>query len=672
MGSLLINRVNYALSNQPISLFCSDKEIFPFRRQFKLFKKNISTPSFEAWSAQKQIDDDKYIYYGFTKPADGEGYFTFNNISFEEKGSPHNYFRPKLVREILIKYFSAKGFLVSPFITGLDLCVYKKYGDLNAEWAIYKKYDILIKDRRNEIAFNLGSDYTLISNSPQVLRQNIKIIDNVDGFIKSPKNTAQTQQYRIVANREIRQESGINGEPKKFNYKVRYKDLMTFYSNWLLTLEDEYLKIEAGGLKNVFPNDYYKVDMQDNQMVFGKGQTDINPISGMRDYGPYKPSNKATENKFIFIYENRDDANKLYLHFKNGLKHFPGLWSYVGIPATLERDVRLHYTNIDLLKDEFDTFLSSKLNQENYQNYFAIIIGPFNRQNSDEEESNLYYYIKGKLLEKGIVSQFINHKGIREGSFHYYLPNIAVAILAKLGGIPWKLKNKKYDELVIGFNQKKIGDDRFIGSAVFFTNEGNLGGVIGYPESQSETVLIRHLKNSIERFIAEKQVPPKRLVIHYYKPQSDKEQKSIEELIQNELRLNIPFAIVEVNDSKTQMDICFDQDFDMGMPESGAYIKVGFNEYLLFNNTRYQKNPLRSVLDELPIKVRIHFADTGGFSHKELISQIYEFSRLYWKGLKQRSQPATTIYSKLIADFEAHFNSALPDNSITHDLPWFL
>jgi hypothetical protein len=465
---------------------------------------------------------------------------------------------------------------------------------------------------------------------------------------------------------------GIPHEVRKFNYQHAYKELIEFYHSTLLKIDSQFLQIKAGGLKSVQANDLFKVEIGQNQMVFGKNQTDINPISGMRDYGPYKPSAKATENKFIFIYENRDDANKLYLYFKNGLKHYPGLWSYVGIPPTLERDLSLKYEDVSTLKEEFDSFLVSKLPQSNYSNLFVIIIGPFDKQDADEVESDLYYYLKGKLLEKGIPSQFINYKGIRGGSFHYFLPNISVAVLAKLGGIPWKLRTKRRKELVVGFNQLKVDDSKYIGSAVFFTNEGNLGSVVGYPESESESALIQHLKNSIESYINATQNPPEKLVIHYYKPQSNKEKQSIENLIQNELRLNIPFAIVEINDTKTKTDICFDQEFNMGMPESGTYVRVGFNEYLLFNNTRYQKQPLRTVVDELPIKIKIHFADTGGFSHKEIISQIYEFSRLYWKALKQRSQPVTTIYSKLIAEFEAHFEKHLPDNKITHDIPWFL
>lgn len=108
------------------------------------------------------------------------------------------------------------------------------------------------------------------------------------------------------------------------------------------------------------------------------------------------------------------------------------------------------------------------------------------------------------------------------------------------------------------------------------------------------------------------------------------------------------------------------------MPISGTYVEIGQDEYLLFNNTRHIDRPLTRITDELPIKIKIHHADNSGFSLSEIISQIYEFSRLVWKGLKQRSQPATIIYSKLIADFSAHFNGDIPSNELTKHTPWFV
>lgn len=670
MARLLINRIKYIPTEYIPTLYYTEQPLCVFRKPFKNFLNNI-TSSDSLEKLKKEFNDpEKFIYYTFFKPDNND----FKEINQGEYAFD-SYSRRKFIIEELIKRFQNIGLLVRPYCTAIDFSVFVHTSQFNSEWDIYKRYDFLIKERRNEIIFNVGSEQTLISRNKLNVQEtdSVSYLDSTDGYIKSNSHSPQKGNYRIIANKEIRAQLGINTDaPRKFSYAHCYKQLDDFYRSCLLKLELDSLTFEPGGLRNVDHMDTFKVSIPENLMLFGKGKTDVNAISGMRDHGPYKNSPKADENKFIFIYQDRDDANKLYFHFKNGLKHFPGLFSYVGLPPTLERDISLKYTNIDSLKEEFDKFLVEKLSENLYSNYFVIVIGDFIKQETDEVHTDLYYHIKNSLLKKGIPSQFVSYKNIRGGAFHYHLPNIAVAMLAKLGGVPWRLNSKSYDELVVGFNQATIGENRFIGSAVFFSNEGELNKVIGYPESISATRLITHLRNSIEAYISSKNNPPDRLVIHYYKQNSKEEKKQIDQLIQQELRLNIPFAIVEINDHKSQIDIVFDQQYNFGMPESGTYIKVGRDEYLLFNNTRYQHSPVRSIAEELPIKVKIHFADTGGFSHKELITQVYEFSRLYWKGLKQKSQPVTTLYAKMIAEFESKIKEPIPSNDVINKTPWFL
>ncbi|MDF3028437.1 MAG: hypothetical protein K0S23_2744 [Fluviicola sp.] len=672
MQNLIINRVNYILPDERPNLYISKTDNLVFRIRLEFFKKFVSNINQNVDLIQwiGKLADEDYIYYSFTKPNAQDTFI------IKAENYIYNYFKPKFVREQLINYFKEKKFIIEPFPKGNDLSIYEKTSDFNNEWSIYRRFDLLIREHRKEIAFNIGSENTLISNQTQYFKQSdrITILDTNDNFIKPLAGKENINNCRIIANREKRIELGVNNDPRKLNYKNLFDQLTTFYNSQLLNLNKDTFKIEAGGMKNVEQLDLNRVNINENQMLFGKERTDINAVTGMRDYGIYKPSPKATDVKFIFIYENSDDANQLFLYLKNGLKHYPGLWSYIGIPIRLS-DLKLKYTGVDDLKNNIDSFIQENLPNDYYSDLFAVIINPNSSQEKeeiDEDESPMYYSVKKKFLEKGIPTQFIQDKNIHSGNFHYFLPNISIGILAKLGGIPWRLKTKKNKELVVGFNQKKIGENRFIGSAVFFSNDGELGKTFGFPEAASETTLIGNLKLSIEKYISQNQSPPERLVIHYYKPQSGKEQKSIEDLIQKELRLNIPFAIIEINDSKSQIDICFDKDYNMGMPESGTYVRVSKTEYLLFNNTRYEKNPLRSVNEELPIKIAIHFADSGGFSHKDLISQVYEFSRLYWKGLKQRSQPATTIYAKLIAEFTANCNGNLPNNETVNTTPWFL
>lgn len=668
MGNLILNRVSFSIINEAHSIFLSKEPSLLFRMNLKHLSNKLIAHQGQIteWAGSNEIP----IYFGFSNPN------TADALTLNLDAVAFSLFDTKYARELLIRHFAQAGYIVEPYPKAMDLRVFEKKDTTNSGWSIYRGFEFLLKKYSHEKGVNyelvlaVGSNDTYISDTALPLL-NCKcktVVDPLDGFLKNVKGVT-AHSARLLASRTKRKELSVSTEPKRVSYRDRYTTINDFYTSQLLTMDGP-LRFDSGGMKNV--RTARKVNTEDNKMLFANNQTDINATTGMRDFGAYKQYQKSNQNKFIFIYDNSDDANNLYKYFKNGLRHFPGLWSYVGLPPTLA-DLKLKYRGEDQLQQEFDNFMDQHLPDAGYNNYFAIIIGPFKKHESDEKESRLYYYIKQRLLTKNIPSQFISHSSIRSGSFHYFLPNIAIAMLAKLGGIPWRLKSKKINELVIGFNQVSLESKKLIGSAVFFSNEGTLGKVVSFPESDSESILIGHLRESIERYTQENEAqPPDRLVIHYYKPYSRRERESIEKLINDELKLNIPFAIIEINDTKSTIDICFDSDFQMGMPESGTYVPVGRNEYLMFNNTRYQQNTVRSVMEELPVKVKIHFADRGGFSHEQLISQVYEFSRLYWKGLKQRSQPVTTIYSKLMAEYACHFSGPLPDNEVAHHTPWFL
>lgn len=63
----------------------------------------------------------------------------------------------------------------------------------------------------------------------------------------------------------------------------------------------------------------------------------------------------------------------------------------------------------------------------------------------------VYYKLKELLLKKGVSSQVIDpEKVITYDKYHFSLPNIAIAILAKLNGTPWRLDTKLKNELIVG------------------------------------------------------------------------------------------------------------------------------------------------------------------------------------------------------------------------------
>jgi hypothetical protein len=99
--------------------------------------------------------------------------------------------------------------------------------------------------------------------------------------------------------------------------------------------------------------------------------------------------------------------------------------------------------------------------------------------------------------------------------------------------------------------------------------------------------------------------------------------------------------------------------------------------YLLCNNTRYE-NAEFSRLDGFPFPVKIKIECPTNNSQpidtqiiSDLIDQVYQFSRIYWKSVKQQNLPVTIKYPEMIAQILPYFTNTDPDNIDTKHL-WFL
>ena len=669
MRRLLINRIPLVFNfTTPVFLVAKKTNDFTLSKNRAGWVRDKLPESkreqFVEWMGRLDINDGDFLTTEFRQQTDS-GQDQENCISIELDSDDANPFKQEIFKQELGEHLQRKGFFVDPIRMSMSFSAYQNMGQFDSDYDQYRRIDFNWKSSRNELLFNLGSEKTLITSTSEHLD------DGQPGF--NPENHLVYRRHggidaKCFCPGEIRRQK--LGAPQKFSYRNRFEKLKDFAATHLYDLNSLFFSIDKTGFKYVDPGSFQNVFNQQNLMAFGGEKTAINAVVGMREYGPLKKAENAERKRLLFIYQNRNDANTLYRYLKNGLKHFPGLLSYVGIPVALAGpDKGLPYQDAKNLPDMLKTFLDEHYPDSLYPDMLAIVIGPFKRYESDEAESDSYFQIKKILLDRGIASQFVSPDTINNYGVHYSLPNIAIAILAKFGGIPWKLSKKKSNELIVGFNTKLVEGDRYLGSAVFFDNEGRLGGVKGLPVDD-KTAIVTSLQDAIAEYTAQVGMP-ERLVIHYYKPPRRDEIGNILKMLED-MSLSTPVAVVEVNDSKSKLDICFDAEFNMGMPESGIFVKTGYNEYLLFNNNRYKKSPARKIDDELPIKLRLSYVNTGGFSAQELIAQVYEFSRLNWKGLRQRSVPVTTTYSKSIAEFSCHFEGEMPDNEVSNSIPWFI
>jgi hypothetical protein len=100
-------------------------------------------------------------------------------------------------------------------------------------------------------------------------------------------------------------------------------------------------------------------------------------------------------------------------------------------------------------------------------------------------------------------------------------------------------------------------------------------------------LLAGSIKTAVEQF-KEKKKTAKRLIIHFYKEISDQtELQPILDMLDGLGEADMPVIVVTINKTDSKELLGFDMSSDGKMPISGTYTSIGFNKFLLFNNTRY-------------------------------------------------------------------------------------
>lgn len=221
--------------------------------------------------------------------------------------------------------------------------------------------------------------------------------------------------------------------------------------------------------------------------------------------------------------------------------------------------------------------------------YVARYISPEDRDDPNPERHNIYYKVKEMLLERGVTSQAIYNENPGKNAFQFHLPNIKTAILGKTGGILWQLQTKqKNDDVIIGvgaFKSERIGK-RYIGSAFCFNNEGVFQNFDCYRDDDLDS-LVGDIRKALGHFVVESG-NPSRVIFHYYKTMKERDSAKITDMLYK-LSLSIPVYIVTINKTETSDYVGFDTENQGLMPKSGTIVRLSYNEFLLYNNSRYEK-----------------------------------------------------------------------------------
>jgi hypothetical protein len=490
------------------------------------------------------------------------------------------------------------------------------------------------------------------------------------------------------------EEESVSSFKRKNRYKKYIGKIEGFYNQFLKN-EDfrQIVPISKAGFDYAKQLQIGKTSSQSKQLIFGKKHSDVIPQRGV-NFGPF--GNPRRNNIQMFFITSREHAQYTIMlseYFTKGYKSlFKGLKQYINVPFSFTpKGFSIVFDDIQNPLKEIEEALEVR-ELKSGVTYIAIYLTPYGKHDHNKEQRKIYYKVKEKLLNRNITSQCIetdkmlkvleedtkpNQYGTIPSNFAYTLQNIAIAINAKLGGIPWRINIPEQNELVVGVGAFKNTDTniQYIASAFSFDNTGSFNSFDYFHHDQTSE-LAGSIEEAIIRY-ANVNDKPNRLIIHFYKEMSEEEIKPIEESLHN-LGLDIPVYVVTINKTESEDFVVFDGGWPDLMPYSGRYINLGNKNYLLCNNTRYEDDNHKSLDGyPFPVKLKIDCPSDNTQSIdskliKDLIDQVYQFSRIYWKSVKQQNLPVTIKYPEMVAQIAPHFTNGNIPTNIGNDNLWFL
>ena len=145
--------------------------------------------------------------------------------------------------------------------------------------------------------------------------------------------------------------------------------------------------------------------------------------------------------------------------------------------------------------------------------------------------------------------------------------------------------------------------------------------------------------------------------------------------------IKIPVIIINIGKNESKDIWGYDASCNDLMPLSGTHIKVSGNTYLLYNNSKLSQTGWQDDTTGkkylFPIKLNFDFRNCAELNTedniKELVTQVYQLSRIYWKTVDQQNLPITILYPSLLAEFLPYFQGEnLPNKDFSTKTLWFI
>jgi hypothetical protein len=307
---------------------------------------------------------------------------------------------------------------------------------------------------RNSVMFEklIFSELTSCRGNP---KHNALVFDPKTGcrFVV-PKGVLFTEaRLGTLPYEETRSYSLKEPEGRKL-YTRRFLDLMKTDNELILKAGENRIVFDSNFIESIYKDTVsgelteYSV-VPDIEVFFGEGLSNIDPYTGLRNYGAYS-FNKASDKRyyhpqpriFALFPETQKDMHPFLERLKGGYFNYPGF----------KQDTNPYNTEID-----YEAFAIKDADEKTYIEKTKAKIENIRQDHPWEKDylclfsipkgmPKFYDEIKDFCLARAIRSQMIRSDNVPRLAGQWYpLYNFSLSIYAKTGGTPWTIDSSYFD-----------------------------------------------------------------------------------------------------------------------------------------------------------------------------------------------------------------------------------
>lgn len=409
---------------------------------------------------------------------------------------------------------------------------------------------------------------------------------------------------------------------------------------------------------------------QEPQLLFDKEESSkfhLQPAYGLKLYGPFsKREVPEISISIITPPTQREAMQNLVGSLRNGDGRY-----FLGMKKCFRCDLDLNRI-IDLKDESMESYniACAEYFQKASTNPDDVILVYVPEAYRDWIYSQ-YYLVKHILLNEGYPSQMIIEKTLKNPSFA--LLNLASAIYAKAGGIPWVLQQERREvDMILGLSYSQLipemavqrddveGLNRCVAFVNVFDQYGQWmffqGNAYPYSSQNLPNALKEVVKYAVSRFESEKGCKPKRISLHFSQKFS-KDTKAVVIQALKELIDKPQVAFISITDCHPFR--VFDLATSDGSFSRRSYVYLDKGQYLL-STTGISDIARQGIGTPKLLNIVVQEYPQRFLEPNEVVGQILAMTRLNWASANPLiKEPVTVSFSREIAYLVATMNRGM-------------